>query len=207
MALYKMHTWVGAVTLFLAVNADSIVYAGFVGHTVSLSREIPSSDFVFGPLTFVAQTGSADTVAVSGGNNWYVNVEDSSLLFTFGPGGGSGGPFEPMDHYVLFKDLSPDAMAIAGLSFETDLNGFDASYLTFTSHTIKAGQGGLDWTGGQLLRVDVQFAPEPSGLLLFTVGFLATVPRLRRSPISKGRRPDARSLFFAWGRETGSISI
>lgn len=80
-------------------NADP----GLIGDTVRASRQIPSAGFVFEPFTFTAQAGPADTVALSTGNNLYLNVEDTSLQFTFGPGAGSGGPYT----HALYRSLRP----------------------------------------------------------------------------------------------------
>ena len=137
---------------------------GIVGDHVSVSRQIPSIGFIFGPYTYVALAGPADTAKLSFGRNLYINVEDSSLLLTFGPNAGSGGPYDPFDHFILFEDLSPTAPVITGLSYDTDLDGFVASDILFTAHTVTIGEGGLDWSGGQFLNINLQFQqiPEPS---------------------------------------------
>src|SRR5262249_9643976 len=119
-------------------------------------------------------------VALSTGNNLYADVEDNRLLFTFGPESGSGGPFPPTGHYLLFQDLSPGAPPITGITFLTNLDGFDASFLSFTPHSIKVGEGGINYSGGQFLTINAQFIPEPSVLFLSGIVFPAIALQRRR---------------------------
>jgi hypothetical protein len=171
------------VFLFVGFTATTLADPGIVGDTVSLSRQIPSTGFIFGPFVFQAQAGPADTVALSTGNNLYVNVEDSSLLFTFGPSSGSGGPYTPLQHFILFQDLSPTAPVITAVTYETDLPGFVASDLLFTAHTITVGEGGLNYSGGQHLTVNLHFVPEPNCFALVGVGTAMMTLRRRGSNV------------------------
>src|SRR5262245_2740666 len=107
-----------AVLIVVASAQVSSADPGLIGDTVRVSRQIPSIPFTFGPFVYTAQAGPADTVALSTGSNLYINVEDTSLQLTFGPGGGSGGPYTPFQHFILFEDLSPTAPTIAGLTFQ-----------------------------------------------------------------------------------------
>jgi len=128
-------------------------------------------------LLYTAQAGPADTVALSTGTNLYLNVEDTSLQFAFGPNGGSGGPYTPFQHFILFQDLSPTAPTITGLTYQTDLPGFTASDLSFTAHTVTIGEGGLSYSGGQYLTINLQFVPEPSSVALIGIGVAVMLPR------------------------------
>ena len=170
--------------VFMASAGTLYAAVGLVGDTVSVSRQIPSTGFVFGPFVYTVQAGPADTVALSLGNNSYLNVEDASLRFSFGPNFGSGGPYTPLQHFVLFEDLSPEAPSIIGLTYETDLQGFLASRLSFTAHTVTLGEGGLSWVGGEHLNVNLILIPEPSSFALFGIG-IAAVMTLRRAEIIK----------------------
>jgi hypothetical protein len=38
--------------------------------------------------------GTSDIFALSFGNNHFINIESSSILFEYGPDNGSGGPFD-----------------------------------------------------------------------------------------------------------------
>jgi hypothetical protein len=155
---------------------------GLVGDTVSVSRQIPSMGYVFGPFMYTALAGPDDTTKLSFGRNLYINVEDSSLLLSFGPNAGSGGPYAPFDHFILFEDLSATAPVITGLSFDTDLDGFVASDIVFTDHTVTIAHGGIDWTGGQFLNINLQFqqVPESSSFVLFGIGVMALTTFWRR---------------------------
>jgi hypothetical protein len=183
---------------FVAFTRTAFADPGIVGDTVSVSRQIPSIGFTFGPYTNVVLAGPADTVALSLGTNSYINVEDSSLLLTFGPHGGSGGPYGALAHFILFQDLSPTAPIITGLSYETDLQGFVASNILFTAHTVTIGEGGIDWSGGQFLNINLQFQqiPEPSSLVLFGIGVMTLTTFWRRKS-NKPAAPNAAmtSLF------------
>jgi len=163
---------------------------GIVGDIVSVSRQIPSGGFILGPFEYTAQAGPADTVALSGGNNLYLNVEDNSLQFSFGPSGGSGGPFLPLEHFILFQDLSPTAPTISGLTYQTDLPGFEASNISFTAHSVTVGEGGIQYSGGQYLIVNLQFAavPEPSSFALVGLGAVA-IMAIRRCAASRVHCP------------------
>jgi hypothetical protein len=161
-----------AVLAIMSVRVAS-AYPGIVGETVSLTRELPSWPYTLGPIVFVAQEGSADTVALTIGNNLYVNVEDNSLLFSFGPSSGSGGPFPPMGHFILFQELSPTAPTIRAVTYQTDLTGFATSDISFTAHSVTVGYGGIDYSGGQYLTVNLQLVPEPCSFTLS--GFGATL--------------------------------
>ncbi len=174
------------IALFVALIAIASIEVcradpGIIGDTVRVSRQIPSTGFTFGPFVYTAQAGPADTVALSTGNNLSLNVEDTSLQFFFGPGGGSGGPYTPFQHFLLFEDLSPTAPSISGLTFQTDLAGFTASDIIFTAHTVTVGEGGLDYSGGQHLTINLQFVPEPSSFaLLGFAGAIIITLRTRR---------------------------
>jgi hypothetical protein len=154
------------------IGASRITVAGqgIMGDTVSVSRQIPSKGFVFGPFVYPVEAGPADTVSLSTGTNEFLNIESNSLQFIFGPFEGSGGnSFAPLEHFVFFRDLSPTAPIIVGLTYETDLPEFDASYLLFTDHTVTVGTGGISWTGGEFLNVNLQFIPEPSSFALLCI--------------------------------------
>jgi len=148
---------------------------GIVGDAVSVSRQIPSTGFMFGPFVYTAQAGPADTVALTTGNNLYLDAEDNSLLFSFGPGHGSGGPFPALGHFILFQDISPTAPTISGLAYQTDLPGFVAGDISFTAHSVTIGYGGIDYPGGQYLTVSLQFVPEPSSFALAGLGIVVFI--------------------------------
>ena len=116
-------------------------------------------------------------MALSTGANLYLNVEDTSLQLTFGPRRGSGGPYTPFQHFILFQDLSPTAPTITGLTYQTDLPGFTASDLSFTAHTVTIGPGSLNYSGGQYLTINLQFVPEPSSVALIGIGVAVMLPR------------------------------
>lgn len=157
------------VTLF---SIASTSYAGLNGDTVSVSRQIPSVGYIYNGAPFTFTAGPGDTVSLSGGNNLYLTVEDTSLSFLFGPNSGSGGPFAPNQHIIVFQDLSPKAPTIVGVSYETDLPGFVASDISFTANSVTVGQGGINYSGGQYLDVNLEFIPEPSSCSLFAVGIV-----------------------------------
>jgi len=157
----KIARLIGALVLSVSIG-KSYADIGLVGDPVSVSRHIPSAGYTFGPIDYVVQAGPADTVALTGGNNLYLNVENSSLLFSFGPIQGAGGPYPPMGHFISFQDLSSSAPTIVGISYNTDLSGFTASDISFTANSVTVGYGGISYSGGQYLTIDLQFAPEPS---------------------------------------------
>jgi hypothetical protein len=169
----------------MSVPSFSVASAspGIVGDFVSVSRQIPSTGFILGPFEYTAQAGPADTVSLSGGNNLYLNVEDNSLQFSFGPSGGFGGPFLPLEHFILFQDLSPTAPIISGLTYQTDLPGFEASNISFTAHSVTVGEGGIQYSGGQYLTVNLQFeaVPEPSSFPLVVLGTVVLMAVRRRT--------------------------
>ena len=166
---------IGPFTVLIVIACSGILEhpasarQGFMGHRVSLSREIPSWGFTYGPFEFVAQPGWGDAVSLSTVTNLVVNVE-SDFLYVFFPSFGSGGHFPAMGHYILFEDLSPSAPSITGLTFATDVQGFYSDRLAFTDHTIIIGLGGLNMAGGEFLIVGVEFVPEPEALGIFSVG-------------------------------------
>ena len=151
------------------LSIQSVAQAGLVGDTVSVRREVLSTGFIYGPITFVAEPGPLDTVALTGGNNFYINVEDDRLEFMFGPQSGSGGPYSTWNHFVTFQDLSPSAPSIASISYVTNLQGFLPDNLQFSDHSVKVAYGGLAYSGGQFLTVNLQFLPEPSTIWLVVI--------------------------------------
>jgi hypothetical protein len=174
-----MNVLVGAL-VFIVSSGISYADLGILGDTVSVSRRIPSTGFSFGPFVYTVQAGPADIIALSTGDNHYLNIEDTSLQFYFGPSHGSGGPYTPSQHFVLFEDLSPTAPPIVGLTYETDLQGSFASDLSFTAHTVTIGNGGLNWSGGQYLTVNLELIPEPSIFALLGIGVAVVAVRQTR---------------------------
>jgi hypothetical protein len=147
--------------------------ASLLGDTVFIRREIPSLNFLTGPFPSTVVAGPSDTVSVSLGNNLYVDVESSSVIFRFGPEHGSGGRIE--DHRIVVSDIDwfgqPD-MIIGSVSATSDLPAFQLGLVAFDAHSLSLWIGTLAYTGGQY--VDVQLTPtlvpEPSALGLLLIG-------------------------------------
>ena len=170
----KLYVFLAVMTVALVPAANS--QSSFIGDTVSVSRQWTSLGYTFGPVVYVVKQGPLDTVALTTGNNLYLNVEASSLQFTFGPDGGSGGYGDPMDVFIQFQDLSPAAPIITGLSYDSDLSGFGADRIFFTDHSVTIGIGGISWfttqPGYLTVNLQVTQVPEPTQLELVGIGVI-----------------------------------
>lgn len=114
----------------------------------------------------------SDRVAITTGNNLYVNVESSAIRIEFGPEFGGGGPLDV--HKIVFNDLDfADANTIlAGFTLDTNLDGIDASRIHFYADSLAVNYANLNYPGGQFFPVAAGngTTPEPSSLLLMIVG-------------------------------------
>lgn len=171
------------VVLVIAAFSAFPARADLVGETIQISRQLPSDGFIFGPFSYTV--GASAPVTLSTGNNLYASATGTDLFLTFGPSEGSGGPFPPLDHFILFDDLyAGTSTEIIGVSFTTDLPGFVSSDLVFTDHSVKIGEGGIDFSGGQTMDINLQTStvPEPSELMAaFTMLTMLVLAGWRRN--------------------------
>jgi hypothetical protein len=184
--------WAVATVLFSLIQTAN---ASFIGDEIFIDRVIisgPSSPYSFcqatygtGPegCTVTVADGDNDKITLSGGNNHSVNVEASSILMDFGPGGGDGGPIEN-EHLIYFRDLDwiGDIRVITGLTFDTNLIGMDASRINFTSDSVTVKHAGIEWYGGEYLNIYLETSqvPIPAAAWLFCSGLLALIGISRR---------------------------
>lgn len=164
-------TFNAAVVLFAAALVAAPANADLVGETIQISRQIPSLPFLFGPFPYTV--GVSNPIALSTGNNLYASASGTDLFLIFGPAAGSGGPYAPLDHFILFDDLfAGTSTIITGVTFKTDLAGFTSSDLVFADHSVKVGEGGIFFQGGQTMDINLQtsIVPEPSELVTIGAG-------------------------------------
>jgi hypothetical protein len=172
--------------------------ASLVGDQIFVDRVIPSRTPPFsfcqevygsGPegCAVTVTDGDSDRLALTGGNNFYVNVEATQIRFELGPDNGGGGPFD--EHLVVFSDLDfldtdfPGTnWIISGVTFETDLVGMDASRISYSDHGIVVNYADISYPGGQYLILTLQTSPipEPTTFVLTTIAGFALPIRRRR---------------------------
>lgn len=155
--------------------------ATLVGDTVTVRREIPSSNFLFGPFNTVVAAGTGDGVSLSNGNNDLFNPESTSLIFNFGPAGGSGGFIA--DHRIVVSDIDwfgEPGLFIGSVSAVGDVPGFAPSDVTFGPDSVTLNIGDFLYTGGQSVVVTLTAVPEPTSLAALA-GVGAVALRRRRA--------------------------
>ena len=175
------------IVMFVVSVFSSTANASLLGDTVVMSRLIDGGIIgdgsCCGPFDVVVTSGDSDLTALSTGDNMYVNMEAESILFTFGPSGGSGGGLP--DHAIVIDSIDwvgePDIF-ITGFTFYTDLVGFTDSLISFTDHKIEIQLGSLNWSGGQYLDVYLQTSavPVPAAVWLFGSGLVGLLGLSRR---------------------------
>ena len=186
----------GVVTILFSLIQTA--NASFIGDEIFIDRVIvsgPDSPFSFcqaahgtGPegCTVTVADGDSDKIALSSGNNEYVNVEASSILMDFGPEGGYSGPIEN-DHFIYFRDLDwiGDSRVITGLTFDTNLIGMDANRISFTSDSVTVKHADIEWYGGEFLNIYLETTqvPIPAAIWLFCSGLLGLIG-ISRSKVS-----------------------
>lgn len=168
--------------VFATLTATILHASTIVGDTVQIRREIPSLSFLTGPFSTTVVNGPGDTISVSGGNNTFVNPEGNSILFNFGPNGGSGGGIA--DHRIIVSGIDwfgEPSLTLSSVTATSDIPGFSPSFVTFDAHSVSLAIGTFNWTGGQSVLVQLTPVPEPTtmGLLLVGVGSLFYARRRR----------------------------
>ena len=179
-------------TAFALIAAN--VNATLVGDKIFVDRLIP--DASGGPFSFcqdivgtgpagcavTVADGDSDRIALTTGNNFYVNVEAFQIRFELGPELGGGGPFD--EHLVVFSDLDflGTNLVISGVDFETDLVGMDASRISYSDHRIVVNYADINYPGGQFLILTLETSPIPEpATLAFTMIAGLSISIRRRS--------------------------
>jgi hypothetical protein len=174
-------------------------HASLVGDQIFADRLIPDAAGGFfsycqeivgsGPAgcAITVTDGDSDRLALSTGDNFYVNVEAFQIRFELGPESGGGGPFD--EHLIVLNDLNfldtdflDTSRIISGVAFDTDLVGMDASRISYSDHGVVVNYANINYAGGAYLLLTLETVPEPSALALavFTCLCLTTY----RSPLS-----------------------
>ena len=161
--------------------------ASFIGDDVTITRLLNGSTpdaTCCGPFVVTVEAGNNDAIAISPGNNLFVNVEESSILIEFGPSGGSGGP-SSSDHVIVIDDLDwvgDPSSVLTGITFDTDLIGFNSSFISFFDHRVEVQIAGLGWSGGQHLDMylTTSAVPIPAAAWLFGSGLIGLIGVARR---------------------------
>lgn len=179
--------------LLLASSATQIAaaQASLIGDQIFIDRIIPAA--AGGPFSYCQDVagsgpegcavtvaeGDSDRIALTNGNNFYVNVEAFQIRFELGPESGGGGPFD--EHFIIFDDLDflNTSQIISGLTFDTDLVGMDASRISFSDHRVVVNYANINYPGGAYLILTLETAPEPAALALAVVTCLCLATRQR----------------------------
>lgn len=167
--------------LIIALACPAVASAAtLVGDTLTVRREIPSQNFLFGPFNTVVAAGLSDGVSLSNGNNDIFNPESSSLTFNFGPAGGSGGFIA--DHRIVVTDIDwfgEPGLFIGSVSAVGNVPGFAPSDVTFGPHSVTLNVGDFLYSGGQSVVVTLTAVPEPASLAALAAGSTVLLRRRR----------------------------
>ena len=151
-----------------------------IGDTVVVLRELPELDYSTGEIQVVVAAGSEDRVAVTGGDNLYVDVDEDLITIILGPQIGNGGPF---DHFIRVKDidwLGDLGKTIESINIVTNIAGFDQSRISFTPDSVTFQLRDLTWQGSQFVYVALNPVPEPASAALGLIGAVSLALRRRR---------------------------
>jgi hypothetical protein len=170
------------VSASLFAVATAAADASLIGDQIYIDRLIPSREPPFsfcesvlgsGPdgCAVTVTDGQSDRLALTTGNNLYVNVEASQIRFEFGPDFGAGGFFD--EHLIVFNDLDflGTNRIISGVAVDTDLVGMDASRISFSHYSVVVNYANISYSGGQYLILTLQTSPLPEPSTLAFVGF------------------------------------
>ena len=170
----------------VAAIGSAATAATLIGDTINLDRTISDIDFKFcrdfvgvDPCTTVVTGDDSDKVALSNGNNLFVDPGASGIHIQFGPSNGSG--LSVSEHLLIFSDLDFGG-GIANATYVTDLAGFTADRFSFTGSSVTVNFAGLNFPGGQYMDISLEAisaVPLPASLpfLVFGLGALGTLRR------------------------------
>ncbi len=141
------------ILLGILLIAASSHAATLLGTEVTISREIPSESFLWGPVPVLVTGEISDRIRVSDGENMAVQPQSESILFVLGPEGGAGGGAE--DHRIVVSNIhwfGQPELRIASISVTSDLDGFDPEWVAFDANSVSLWLGSLEWNGGERWR-------------------------------------------------------
>lgn len=138
----------------------------FEGHELRFSHEYPSlGAYWYGPVDVTVGPGIEANV----NGDYTLDISDTNILLTFLTNSGWNATEFNGPRLVDFQD-SIAAIHSVTINPISNLPGFDSSRVFFTDNEIRLNLSGINFLNTHVLSIDVQSVPEPSGLVLLTVG-------------------------------------
>lgn len=171
-------------TLAAALLPTLASAAGLLGSTVDVRYDYVSAGpeqhtldtVLVGAATELTCPGSANLCLTLTQPTQTVDIRDNSLRYDYVGAPGAG--FDNIaTNAFTFDALYAGSAVITGLSFESNITGFDMTRLSFTAHSVTIDMARLQLGAESFFELSLQTAPVPEPasavLLLGGLGLLA----------------------------------